>query len=101
MNNFLTIRNLYQPIFRPPPGLPSFPPHLHPLPQPVKTPSKDPTPPYAVLFKTHFWDDFVDSQFRQLQSRAGTDELFVVVDETPGPVPAIPHEKVLRITEDI
>jgi hypothetical protein len=58
-------------------------------------------PSYAVVFKAHFWDDFVESQFRRLQSRAGTDSVFVLVDETHGPVAGITHDKVLRITEDI
>jgi hypothetical protein len=57
--------------------------------------------PYAVIFKVHFWDEFVESQFRRLQARAGTDAVFVVADETHGPVTGISHDKVLRITEDI
>jgi GR25 family glycosyltransferase involved in LPS biosynthesis len=57
--------------------------------------------PYAVIFRVHFWDEFVAAQFRRLQARAGTDDLFVVVDETRGPVAGISHDKVLRITEDI
>jgi hypothetical protein len=58
-------------------------------------------PCYAVLFKTHFWSDFCERQFRRLCDRAGTDNVFVVVDETRAPVSGIRHDRVIRMTEDM
>ena len=57
------------------------------------------TPPFAVLFKTHFWDDFADRQFRRLCSQVKPENVFVVVDETNGPVHGIYHDKIVRMTE--
>ena len=49
--------------------------------------------------KTHFWDDFADSQFRRLQRRARPGRIFIVVDETRGPRAGILHGDVVRMTE--
>jgi hypothetical protein len=54
---------------------------------------------YAVLFKAHFWNDFCERQLRRLGDRAGTDNIFVVVDETRGPVTGIRHDRIIRMTE--
>jgi hypothetical protein len=54
---------------------------------------------YAVLFKTHFWDDFCERQLRRLCARVGTGSVFVVVDETRGPVAGIGHPDVVRLTD--
>lgn len=57
------------------------------------------TPPrIAVLFRTHFWDDFAQRQFDRLLAVAGGSDVFVLVDETSGPV-AVPHDRVIRVTE--
>ena len=56
-------------------------------------------PAYAVIFRTHFWDDFVERQFRRLQERVGDGVVYVLVDETRGPVPGIPTDKVFRLTD--
>jgi hypothetical protein len=53
----------------------------------------------AVLFRTHFWDDFAQRQFDRLLARAHGTDVFVLVDETGGPVAGIPHDKVVRTTE--
>ncbi len=58
-------------------------------------------PPYAVVFKTHFWDDFTSRQFTRLRNHAGTDALFVLVDETAGAIPDIGHDRIIRMTESI
>jgi hypothetical protein len=58
-------------------------------------------PRFAVLFKTHFWDDFVERQFRRLCDRAGSGRVFVVVDETKAPVADIRHKDVVRMTEQM
>ncbi len=59
------------------------------------------TPPFAVLFKCHYWDDYVQRQFDRLKAVIGRGDLFVIVNETDGPVAGITHpeERVLRITE--
>lgn len=54
---------------------------------------------YAVLFKTHFWDDFAERQFRRLCLRSGNGDVYVVVDETNGVVRGIDHDNVIRMTD--
>ena len=44
-------------------------------------------PTYAVLFKCHYWDDFIERQLSRLMQRVGVGDVFVVVDETNKPVP--------------
>ncbi len=57
---------------------------------------------YAVLFKSHFWDAFVQRQLDRLQARVGTGDIFVFIDETRGPAGEIRHDPdfVIRATED-
>jgi hypothetical protein len=55
---------------------------------------------YAVLFKIYFLDLFVIRQLERLKARVGQGHLYVVVDETNGPVGPIPHDRVLRTTEN-
>ncbi len=66
----------------------------------VRTMTADATPvaTYAVLFRTHFWDEFVERQYQRLRAQIGRGELFILVDETRGPVP-IPHANVVPHTE--
>ena len=40
----------------------------------------------VVLFRTHFWDDFVDRQFARLLRHTNSLDVIVLVDETKGPV---------------
>ena len=54
---------------------------------------------YAVLFKVHYWDDFVERRFRHLLRKVGTGDVYVFVDETHGSVGQIPHNRVIRATE--
>ena len=56
-------------------------------------------PRYAVLFRTHFWDGFVQRQFDRLAAQVGPGDLFVMVDDTNGVVRGIPHDRVFRLTE--
>ncbi len=56
-------------------------------------------PSYAVVFKVHFWDDFVERQLNRLRGRAGTEQLYVLVDETKASIPGINHDRVIRMTE--
>jgi hypothetical protein len=54
---------------------------------------------YAVLFKVHYWDDFVERRFRHLLGKVGAGDVYVFVDETRGTVGEIPHNHVIRATE--
>lgn len=54
---------------------------------------------YAVIFRTHFWDAFAQRQFDRLVSQVGNGDVFILVDETNGPVLGIRHDKVVRLTE--
>ena len=53
---------------------------------------------YAVLFRTHLWDDFVERQYQRLQARVGRGALFILVDETSGKVP-VPHANIVSHSE--
>jgi hypothetical protein len=61
--------------------------------------SMSPQPRTAVIFRTHFWDDFAQRQFDRLLAVADGTDVFVLVDETARPVPGIMHDKVVRVTE--
>ncbi len=53
---------------------------------------------YAVLFKTHYWDEFTRRQLDRLREVSGNADIYVVMDETMKPGPDVPGETVLRIT---
>jgi len=55
---------------------------------------------FVVLFKTHFWDDFVDRQLERVRSRLGNGELFVVIDDSHMPVENVPNGNQIRISSD-
>jgi hypothetical protein len=54
---------------------------------------------YAVLFKIYFIDPFVIRQLERLKAKVGSGDLYVVVDETRGPIESIPHDRIFRMTE--
>src|ERR1700722_10240466 len=54
---------------------------------------------YAVLLKVHYWDAFADRRLKHLLSKVGAGHVYLFVDETHGPVPHIPYDKVIRVTE--
>jgi hypothetical protein len=56
-------------------------------------------PRYAVVFRTHFWDEFCDRQLDRLRARVGSGDIYVMVDQTRGPVKGIPTEKVYPVTD--
>jgi hypothetical protein len=56
-------------------------------------------PNYAIIFRTHFWDGYAQRQFDRLVSRVGAGHIYVLVDETNGPVAGIDHDRVVRLTE--
>lgn len=53
---------------------------------------------YAVLFRVHFWDAFAERQYQRLCATVGRGDVFILVDETSGPVP-IPHGNVVSHTQ--
>jgi len=55
---------------------------------------------YAVLFKIYSLDSFVIRQLERLKARVGEGQLYVIVDETKGPIGPIPHDRIIRTTED-
>jgi hypothetical protein len=54
------------------------------------------TPKHAVIFKTHAWDDFVVRQFERYRAAIGQGDLYIIADETNGPIGEIPHDRVIR-----
>lgn len=54
--------------------------------------------PYAVIFRTHLWDDYVARQYDRLVARTKSGHVFILVDETGGPV-KIDRENVVRHTQ--
>lgn len=57
-------------------------------------------PSYAVLFKTHLWNEFIERQYRRLCGCIKQGRVFIVVDETNGRV-CIPYDDVVRVTSDM
>lgn len=53
---------------------------------------------YAVIFRTHLWDDFVARQYDRLVARTRNGHVFILVDETSGPV-RIDRDNVVRYTQ--
>jgi hypothetical protein len=53
----------------------------------------------VVIFRIHFWDEFAQRQFDRLLIRAGNCDVYILVDETNGPVAGITHDRVVRVTE--
>jgi hypothetical protein len=56
---------------------------------------------YAAIMKTHFWDAFAQRQLERLKRHVGQGDVFVVVNETDGPVADIghPESRIIRVTE--
>ena len=55
---------------------------------------------YAVLFKIYFLDLFVIRQLERLKAKVGQGRLYIVADETNGSLGPIPHDRVIRTTEN-
>ena len=68
-------------------------------PAPVSDRTMDGLPRYAVIFRTHFWDAFATRQLARLIEKTRSGDVFVLVDESNGPVAGIPHDKVVRLTK--
>lgn len=55
---------------------------------------------FAVVFRTHFWDEFATRQLERLKGHVGRGDVYVLVDETHGKVTGIAHDKVVSVTND-
>lgn len=54
---------------------------------------------YAVMLRTHIWDDYVARQYDRLVARTKNGRVFVLVDETSGRV-EVNRDNVVRYTQD-
>ena len=54
---------------------------------------------YALLFKAHSWDGFATRQLARAVAAAPSADVWVVTDDTRGPVGPVPHPLVFRVTE--
>lgn len=54
---------------------------------------------YAVMLRTHIWDDYVARQYDRLVAKTKSGQVFVLVDETGGHV-EIDRDNVVRYTQD-
>jgi hypothetical protein len=54
---------------------------------------------YAVVVKTYVWNSFVARQVARIAERVGSGDVWVLVDESRGPLQGITHPRVLRVTE--
>ncbi len=55
---------------------------------------------FAILFKTHFWDDFAARQLQRLQAHSRSGAVIAVIDETMEIVPPTTAPREIRIHED-
>ena len=55
---------------------------------------------FAVVMRTHFWDEFATRQLERLKCHVDRGDIYVLVDETHGKVTGIPHDKIVSVTED-
>ena len=53
---------------------------------------------YAVMLRTHVWDDFVARQYDRLVAKTGDGQVFVLLDETNGRV-EVDRDNVVRYTQ--
>jgi hypothetical protein len=56
-------------------------------------------PRYAVVFRTHFWDEFCDRQLDRLRAQVDSGDIYVLVDQTGGQVSGIPTDEVFPVTD--
>jgi hypothetical protein len=54
---------------------------------------------FAILFKTHFWDEFTARQLERLCARSGAGAIVAVIDETMDKVPQTDAPREVRIRE--
>jgi hypothetical protein len=54
---------------------------------------------YAVLFTTYAWDDFVARQYERITQRVQGGDVYVMADESRGPLNGLPSDRVIRTTQ--
>ena len=57
------------------------------------------SPKFAVVFRTHFWDEFASRQLQRLRSKVKDGDIFVLVDETRGKVNGIDCENIFGVRD--
>ena len=55
---------------------------------------------FAVLFRTHTWDDFVERQYQRVLARVQGGDVFILANNTTGSCDNIPHKAAIKFTED-
>ena len=55
---------------------------------------------FAILYRVHQWDVIAEANYRQLVAQTREADIWVVANETDGPIPAAPRQRHFRITED-
>ncbi len=55
---------------------------------------------YATLFTTYTWDEFVARQYARIADRVHGGDLYIMADETGGPLEGLPAQRVIRTTQD-
>jgi hypothetical protein len=53
---------------------------------------------YALIVKTHFWDQYVQRQFDRLRGHCRDADIYIQVDDSNGRVEGIDHDKIMRFT---
>lgn len=56
-------------------------------------------PRYALIFRTHFWDQFAQRQFDRAKARAKSSDVYVLADETRGKIKNIGADRVVGLTD--
>ena len=55
---------------------------------------------FAVLFRTHMWDDFIERQYQRVLSCVQGGDVFILANNTTTSCDNIPHERVIKFTEN-
>lgn len=57
------------------------------------------SPRYAVLFRTHVWDSFIERQFSRLRQQVGMGDVYIVANNTAGTCPQVAGLPFMTFTE--
>ena len=63
------------------------------------TKSAGSSPRVAIIFRTHFWDDFVDRQYRLIVEKSAGLDLYVLADETRAGILAPAQARKFSVTD--
>ena len=53
---------------------------------------------YALVLKTHFWDQYTQRQFDRLRGQCLDSDIYIQVDDSNGRIEGIEHDKIMRFT---